>query len=252
MSNFLGSVLCTQHDDSSPSMAVYENEDGSYSCHCFTCKFYSRLSKAEAHTLLDSMLARGSGLKRKHVTSHVEGAIESLNERARRFLQSRNVEEYWATDYGVGIKEGRLYLPCLDRSRREIGYQLRALNDEYRPKVEGRHKDGIYPGYSQVYGYDGLWRYERVALVESIIDGLSVWSRYRVPSIALLGTHPRPGFWRTLVDVYKSSSLLLLFDNDEAGDEGARFLLDKLKVLGYSNSKRVDVTGRVWESELCL
>ena len=258
MSKYLGSVLCSYHRDSAPSMAIYENEGTSggfwcgskeyvverkdFSFYCFSCHAHGFLTELEVEELLE---AKGA---RTEYNGYHEFSLDLPNKEAKEFLKSRQVEEYWALDYGVMQRGYELYLPCYDYKRQPIGYQLRSLDEDAKPKIYSRPgENGKYPTHSWVYGYSGDNEYNKLCLVESILDGLSIWSRYSTPSVAVLGTNPHPEFYKSLVDnVSREMELVIIFDGDAAGESSGKFLLDKLKILGY-NVGVLKIEGRVWE-----
>lgn len=258
MSKYLGSVLCTYHKDNAPSMAIYENEEKevvhypesrsvsfypkNFSFYCFSCHAHGFLSELEVEELLESREVRFE------YNCYHEGSLDLPTKDAKKFLKSRQVEHYWALDYGVMQRGYELYLPCYDHKRQPIGYQLRSLDEDAKPKIYSRPgENGKYPTHSWVYGYSGDNEYNKLCLVESILDGLSIWSRYSTPSVAVLGTNPHPEFYKSLVDnVSREMELVIIFDGDVAGESSGKFLLDKLKILGY-NVRVLKLEGRVWE-----
>lgn len=250
MARYLGSVLCQHHRDSAPSMAIYENGDSwtlgtyRYSFYCFSCHASGYLSEDEATELLEKREARPP------LTTN-DKELDLPNKEAKEFLKFRCVSWRDALDYGIMQKGDALYLPCYNFNRQPVGYQLRSLDPDSKPKIWSvPGANGKYPTHSWVYGYAGLFDSDWLYIVESILDGLSIWSRYGIPSIAVLGTNPHKEFFETLNrNVSKSFPLKIVFDPDEAGESSSKFLLDKLVILGY-NVEVIKLSGRVWESKI--
>ena len=255
MGKYLGSTLCIHHRDSNASMAIYAEGTNSfdgfrYSYYCFGCQASGYLDEDEAQDLLST-----SRSTKKYTPRTDKYTLkDTVSPQAKEFLASRNIESKWYIDYGIReTLEGYLYLPCYDYSRREIGYQLRQLRKEdiinpegfcfptSSPKIWSCPGDGgKYPSYSQVYGYSLRERTIDMAIVESVLDGLSLWSRCGIPSIALLGTNPSGDFFRSLpICAVGIRELKIIFDPDTAGDESSARLVDKLRVLGYNVSRVV-------------
>ena len=252
MSKYLGSVLCQHHRDSAPSMAIYENEPAHgnpykrYSYYCFSCHASGYLSEDEATELLE----KREQTRILDVSRDIED-LDLPDREAREFLKSRKVSWRDALDYGIMQKGDCLFLPCYNFSRQPIGYQLRSLDPEHKPKIWSvPGANGKYPTHSWVYGYAGFFDSDWLYIVESILDGLSIWSRYGVPSVAVLGTNPHKEFFESINrNVSKEFPLKIVFDPDEAGESSSKLLLDKLKVLGY-NVDIVKLSGRVWGVQL--
>lgn len=245
MSKYLGSVICNYHRDTAPSMAIYENDRERHTFYCFSCHASGYLSEDEA---LDLLAKREYSRMAEY---SLDEPLDLPNREAREFLESRCVLWRDALDYGIMQTGDALYLPCYNFSRQPLGYQLRSLDPEHKPKIWSvPGANGKYPTHSWIYGYAGLFESDWLYIVESILDGLSIWSRYGVPSLAVLGTNPHKEFFETLNrNVSKSFPLKIVFDPDEAGESSSKFLLDKLKVLGYS-VEVIKLSARVWECEV--
>lgn len=242
MGKYLGSVLCIHHRDTAPSMAIYEDDwskagDTLYQYYCFGCKASGYLDEGEADTLLSTTV------KIKDKTKAVDTSVfrDGFSPQAKEFLALRNIESTWYIDYGIReTQHGLLYLPCYDYTRVEIGCQFRDIEGG-TPKVwSGSGIGGKYPSYSVIYGYGSMnteWtHYRKLVVVESILDGLSLWSRLGFMSVALLGTNPSGEFFSfvsTHVDK-NHSRVHVVFDPDTPGQASARKLVDKLGVLGYN------------------
>ena len=247
MSKYLGSVCCLHHRDSSPSMAIYHEYNSwssGYSYYCFGCHASGFLDEDEAMDLLDT--------KPKQRDSRIldKAQLTLLRDPGIVFLDKRNIAIKWARDYGIESYESdKLYLPCYNYARKNIGAQTRSLDDNASPKIWSiPDESGKYPTHSWIYGYNGIYKQnmrdqtfsflaKTVCIVESILDGLSIWSRVGIPSIAVLGTNPTREFYQTLTNLDKKyHHLYIMFDPDNAGITSSLKLIAQLSAYGYSAS----------------
>ena len=234
MSKYLGSVLCIHHRDSNPSMAIYRDDrfyGELYSYYCFGCHASGFLDEDEAMDLLDTTPIKDKEPRKLKYELTIPYDVHS-------FLIDRQIQTKWYLDYGImqhGDKE--LYLPCYDYNRKNIGAQIRSLEDNASPKIWSiPDESGKYPTHSWIYGYNGIYmsRFKIVCIVESILDGLSIWSRVGLPSIAILGTNPTREFYQILTNLDKQyHRLYIMFDPDEAGLSSGIKLLGQLINIGY-------------------
>ena len=247
MSKYLGSVCCLHHRDSNPSMAIYSGEIShpyEYSYYCFGCHATGYLDEDEAMDLLDNTPPKQDHRLWKE-------CLTIPLEIASKFLRERQVDTKWYSDYGImsyGDKE--LYLPCYDYNRKNIGAQIRSLEDNASPKIWSiPDESGKYPTHSWIYNYGKAKSYatidmwgessdsKTICIVESILDGLSIWSRVGIPSIAVLGTNPTKEFYQTLTNLDKKyHRLYIVFDPDNAGLSSAIRLVQQLGNIGYKAS----------------
>lgn len=256
MGKYLGSVLCIHHRDTAPSMAIYTHDDvlGQCSYYCFGCKASGYMLEDEADELLSTIKQKSTVYSNPPYLY-----LDEFSPHAKEFLASRNIESKWYKDYGIKeTSKGLLYLPCYDHSRVEIGGQMRDINNG-QPKVWSvAGVDGSYPSYSVIYGYEkkgnSLDQYRHLRLVESILDGLSLWSRCGYMSVALLGTNPSSEIFKFLSKHINKrfSKISIIFDPDNPGQDAAIKLVDKLRAFGYNvnNICLEDVVYRVSKSEI--
>lgn len=188
---------CPFHDDTNASLAVYDNN----TYHCFGC---GKSGKVNDHVLgqID------------HSTEYTAPKVHrkdynGLTNKGLDFLESRNISAKQAVRYGVQEKPGHsLLFPIYDLTGKTTGSLIRYLNNQ-KMKYKVLPNNGRYPAYGNVF-IDN--KADRIYIVESIIDALSLYSREYIPSFVLLGTEiiPELVFILTTLNRY----VMVYFDPD--------------------------------------
>lgn len=179
-------MKCLYHNDNKPSMAVYEEEDGSVWYHCFGCKAHGKFDKHEYQLMLvdgtDSVVTES-----KFPQAKLE-EFGALTQTGKDFLLSRGIDIDLAVRYGIKQKNDRLWLPCYDFQQRLVGAQIRYLGK--LKKGTGKYMTVRIAGIPE-YSYIASDNPETgiVFIVESIFDGLCLQSNLWYDTvIACLGT----------------------------------------------------------------
>ncbi|MCC6174072.1 MAG: toprim domain-containing protein [Chloroflexi bacterium] len=118
---------------------------------------------------------------------------------------------------GDELMAGRIVVPEI-RDRRPVWLIGREVDDGAGPKYLG------LPGSRRLLGWEAASRERSVCVVEGVFDWLTL-QQWGVPSLALLGTHVRPGMVEALRHYER---IYLVLDNDSAGREATGRLLTAL------------------------
>jgi DNA primase len=109
---------------------------------------------------------------------------------------------------------GRIVVPEI-RGQRAVWLVGRTIDDNGVPKYLG------LPGNRRLLGWDRVARERTVCVVEGAFDWLTL-QQWRVPSLALLGTHVRP---ETVEALRRFDRVYLSLDGDAAGREATERLV---------------------------
>jgi len=118
---------------------------------------------------------------------------------------------------GDELMAGRIVIPEI-RAGRPIWLIGREIDNGAGPKYLGQ------PGSRRLLGWDAASRERSVCVVEGAFDWL-ILQQWRVPSVALLGTHVRPAVIEAL---QRFQQVHLVLDTDPAGLEATGRLLQAL------------------------
>ena len=166
------------------------------------------------------------------------------------FLETRGIPEWVARQCRLGFSDGRLLASYLKRRRlslkraEEIGLLFASGDETMKERVVipelrgaycgwmvGRVVDGLreprYRGLAlprPLLGYERTRGHRRLFLTEGPFDWLTLTS-WGLPACALLGTQPGPDTLRLLSH---ARSVVLVFDTDAAGRDGATHLAEAL------------------------
>lgn len=213
MSKRVAMIKCNFHNDTRPSMAIYLNENNTYTFYCFGCKQYGVVRDTSDFTTFLPKTNRQRDLK--EIT---------IQKNHLAFLTSRGISKDLAYSYGIKFASNFLMLPCYQLHNgiiKEVGFILRKLHGE--PKYIS--KKGL--NYSLV---PNSINNKMIFLVESIFDGLSLYEKFHVPSVAILGLAIQNS------DVYSILSnikhIIIIFDHD--AELRSVYLRDKLRLLGFN------------------
>lgn len=203
MSDLIQMTLCPFHAEKHPSFAIYASKTGSPTYYCFGCHAYGRLSDE-----IKELINTRESTKRENINLQNEQFDLSYSSWLKEFLSSRQISEPTAIIYGIRESANYIYLPCHYQFRKAVGGQLRTKAPESFPKYITIKHNGETPQYSIV----GLptEKSKKVFIVESIIDGLSLWERTNIPSICLLGTHMRHMCFDYILRMRRTSIFIML------------------------------------------
>jgi len=118
---------------------------------------------------------------------------------------------------GDELMAGRIVIPEI-RAGRPIWLIGREIDNGAGPKYLGQ------PGPRRLLGWDAASRERSVCVVEGAFDWLTL-QQWRVPSVALLGTHVQPA---TIQALRRFQQVHLVLDADLAGFEATEHLLQAL------------------------
>jgi DNA primase len=118
---------------------------------------------------------------------------------------------------GDELMAGRIVIPEI-RAGRPIWLIGREIEDGAGPKYLGQ------PGPRRLLGWDAASRERSICVVEGAFDWLTL-QQWRVPSVALLGTHVQPA---TIQALRRFQQVHLVLDADPAGLEATGRLLQAL------------------------
>lgn len=118
---------------------------------------------------------------------------------------------------GDELMAGRIVIPEI-RAGRPIWLIGREIDNGAGPKYLGQ------PGPRRLLGWDAASRERSVCVVEGAFDWLTL-QQWRVPSVALLGTHVQPA---TIQALRRFRQVHLVLDADPAGFEATGRLLEAL------------------------
>lgn len=201
---------CRFHDDSTPSMAVYE--DGRY--YCFGCRASGKVDKDMQDDLgIVDFSDMGYGGSKTPIKVD-KSKYYPLSNKGIQFLRSRNIKVSTAIQYGMTENSaGDILLYPLYKEHGEItGYQIRYM-DQSKSGIKYKliPEKGKYPTYSCV----GVFKENNpiIYIVESVFDALVINQREGHPCIVLLGTQ-MPGAVRWILNNYKCNFVRIWFDDD--------------------------------------
>lgn len=127
----------------------------------------------------------------------------------------------------VGDSEGRVVLPIFDENTIAKGYQIRnnVGVPKYITKIQKDYQGGSW--YKRIY-------VEAIFLTEDILSAVKIYNNSStIVSLALLGTSLRDQDEKRLLYKYKYNKIFIWLDNDRAGIEGAKKILERLTFLGF-------------------
>ena len=223
---YMPNYLCPFHDDTNASLSI---RNGWY--RCFGCGARGRVTD-ELLMMID--------VEKQHKSSYVRVQdFGEIREEGIEFLKSRNINLDLAEEYGVKQRgKNELIYPLLDINTKKIGHQVRYI--EGKTKYKTVPELGVYPQYANVYRnlHKG-----QVYLVESVIDALSIATRYRIGSYVCLGTEIRPDLLEVLSR--EDRDMYIWFDNDAVLN--SYNLADKFRFLYDRKIHVMDVERKPYE-----
>jgi len=169
------------------------------------------------------------------------------NNDAKNYVLGRGIPLELATSAGVGWtvrRNGRLYVafPFTSQPGQTVAWDLRAVD----PRAELPH-DADGPKGDGIFFASPLEHAPVVAITEAPFDALSL-AVAGIPSLALGGCGYGPPFLEALVEGH---NVLIATDADEAGDQAAARLSERLGPIHVSFARARPPDGLDWNDVLC-
>jgi len=248
-------LRCPFHDDKTPSMQVYPDTNTVY-CFSSKCKLHGRaidvidfilhregLSKHEAIVKAKSLAGYTDTDSYRYRYEKLFKVFQSnlkKSEPAKVYLKERNLEKTEAGFNGNAWENLKhcVIFPLRDQQNKIVSLYGRSILPP-SPVGEGRgeagkhfytrNRQGLYPGYPPIaIGADT----KQLILTEAIIDAATLLQYTRYSILACYGTN---GFTaeheQAIKELKQLEEIILFFDGDEAGREGAKRVADKLYPL---------------------
>ena len=207
-------ACCPYHDESTPSMFVYE-KDEQFRFYCFGCNASGSvrklIKKLKGHHLLDLVPEDQPHVRRTDKSEIVETyRLDSTRGFApvSYYFQARGLSEEFCNAWGFKMD---LYTPAgvmpVYTRHKYKGYIARSID----PRCKIRYY--IEPNMDiarSIWGLDKLDPSRKVFVVEGIIDAASIWMAGG-QAVALLGKK-----WHTKIDLLQNYNLICVPDNGDA------------------------------------
>lgn len=243
-------LCCPFHDDKTPSMQVYAETNTVY-CFSSNCKLHGKaidqidfilykegITKHEAILKAQSLLGHASN--RQDPTQYeklfkVFQANIKKSESAKEYLQSRNIsiESSQAGFNATSWPQMKhcIIFPLRDKDDKIVSFYGRATHNKGESKhFYSKDRKGLYPRWP-------VSSTRTLILTEAVIDAASIYQLRDLTShlIAVLACYGTNGFTadheQAVKELRHLEEVILFFDGDEAGREGARKLAEKLQAL---------------------
>ena len=221
--------LNPDHDDSDPSMRI-DRFTGIFNC--FACGF-----KGNIFTLFEEkanfLQQRRELFKRKIQQKLAEniGLELPVNrvpfERDWRGISGETYAKFEAFEHSDDDFISRVVFPIRSVSGKVLGFNGRALTPEKAPKyliTPASSKFPLFP--AKVSPLQG-----RVILVEGIFDMLNLHDKGLTNVVCAFGTQKVTKDKLVLLKVQGATGIDVLFDNDEAGEEATKKIVDLIESL---------------------
>lgn len=221
--------LNPEHDDSDPSMRI-DRLTGIFQC--FSCGF-----KGNIFTFFEEkanfLQQKRQLLKRKLQEKLAENIGLNLPknrvpfDRPWRGISAETYRKFDAFEHTDPDFAGRIVFPIRSMSDKVLGFNGRALTPEKNPKyliTPASSKFPLFPAKpNKIHG--------RVILVEGIFDMLNLYDKGLTNVVCAFGTQKVTKDKLTLLKVQGVSGIDVLFDNDEAGEEATKKVVDLIESL---------------------
>lgn len=225
------------HQDSTPSMAVYDHGKSKLQVFCFGCKYHGWVTPSDI-TLSGVEVSFGNYQRQEPQGEHLP--LNQVQEMVKYFFMDRHIDcvpwghLIYGTDVFNNVIRPYMMYDLHDIHSNIIGQQYRFL-DTLKPKVKTVAGGGRYPSYA-------WWRPElinvrcnTIRVVESWVDAvfLEQYQTDSKPTLILLGTNINKVDWYKLLgETVRGGIINLWFDGDKAGLECANVLAHKLNSIG--------------------
>lgn len=230
-------LCCPFHNDKTPSMQVYPETN---TVHCFSsnCKLHGKAIDVIDFILHQEGVSKHEAIMRaKELIGYKEPdqTFEKLfkvlqanlkkNEKAQNYLKERNIEKAevgFNANTWENLKQCIVF-PLRDKKGKMVSLYGRSIfNNEDARHFYTRNRKGLYPGYPKA-------ETKQLILTEAIIDAATL-DNYT--TLACYGTN---GFTseheQAIRELKQLEEVIIFFDGDEAGREGAKRVAAKLREL---------------------
>lgn len=227
--------LNPDHDDSNPSMRI-DRLTGIFNC--FSCGFKGNIFSffgEKANFLqqkrelfkrkLQQKLAETVGLE-------LPKNLIPFNKKWRN-ISGETFQKFEAFEHHDPDFIGRIVFPIRGVSGKVVGFNGRALTPEKSPKYlikPAGSKFPLFPARVQPVG-------GHVILVEGIFDMLNLYDKGLTNVVCCFGVKKVTKEKLTLLKVQGVTGIDILFDNDEAGEEGTKTVVDLVESLEMTTRK---------------
>jgi len=196
---------------------------------------------SEARAYLEKRGIKSPELMRRFQIGYADGTILSMVSNGQKGkLKSLGI----LTKGGRELFTGSLTFPITDEAGHSVGLYARSIQDKSKLKhlyLPGRHHG--------VFNRKASKAFNEIILTEGIIDALSLIALGFENAQACYGVH---GFTEEHLAILREDrvkTVILAFDNDQAGQKASAELADKLVVEGFS-VKRIFPTSKDWNEDL--
>jgi 5S rRNA maturation endonuclease (ribonuclease M5) len=231
--------LNPSHVDSKPSMFVYN--DGHF--YCFGCNWHGKVSelfgiKYKNITISESLKPRNSNniyndFKIKNINPPEYLKLKNIN------FPIRGISEKTLKEFDVKItKAGDIYIP-IKFNGKLVGYAIRYPHSWIYSKektINDKH-------FSQ-YLYPFHVNSKVIILVEGLFDMMKLWDN-GFPALCTFGTHWTRAKTLSLIKICPQK-IVLMFDNDQAGNRIQNILENELKDKFEIISLKIDRDPDEW------
>ena len=256
-------VVCIFHKDTDPSLSI-DKKTGMF--FCFGCEtggqFNSLLRalgekdiEAKIHALENwgDVMNRIMGItdeeeKVSHPmpTGFVGFSKKTKKTRHHMYMTNRNISTKTLRYFGAGyVAKNQVYnryrdrvvIPVLDENGNMAFPEGRLITEApniakyMRPK---KSKKGLLLSKNVLFNYNNVKRFSEVVLVEGVMDVLTLWGEWKIPSVACFNpvlSSKQVGLLSIFETVY------ICFDNDKAGRVGEKKAL-------YGHEKSIGLLGK--------
>ena len=247
--------LCPWHDDKNPSFSINVNTT-QFFCHSASCGvrgnyklLFQKLQLTPSKEVLDFIkstdkkVTQSPEATEKDLTTIPEDALaryqKDMNQGVRKLLiEERGLSEAVIEGYQLGydIKSKRVCIPVFDEEGRLRN--IRKWSKRENMKIISYRKGY---GKARIFPVDVLKETNVVVLCEGEMDSLRLLSE-GIDAVTVTGG---AGTWKPEFNQYfQGKSVIICYDNDEAGNKGARKVAKSL----YKDGINVSIT--IWDGEV--
>lgn len=231
---------CPFHNDKTPSMQVYTETNTVY-CFSSNCKLHGKAIDVIDFILHHESISKHEAIiKAKELLGYSEPSqpLEKLfkvfqsnlkkNDKALSYLRERNIhnaEVGFNANTWENLKHCIIF-PLKDKKEKIVSLYGRSIYNHAEAKhYYTRNRKGLYPGYPKADT-------KQLILTEAIIDAATVLQYTDYSVLACYGTN---GFTteheQAIKELKHLEEVIIFFDGDKAGREGAKRVSEKLHQL---------------------
>jgi DNA primase len=221
--------LNPEHDDSNPSMRI-DILTGIFNC--FSCNFKGNIF-AHFEEKANFLQQRRELFRRKLHQKLAENIGLDMPDGAVPFnkpwrnISAATYNHFESFEHHDSSFIGRIVFPIRSMAGKILGFNGRALTPEKTPKYQITPPGSKFPLFpARVTPTHG-----RVILVEGIFDMLNLWDKGLKNVVCAFGTQKVTKDKLILIKVQGVTGIDILFDNDEAGEEATRKIIELAESL---------------------